>query len=49
MAGADIGAEEGSAALEKAVVGKILGRLIPFLALLYMFCLLDRATSASPR
>ena len=30
------------APLERAVVGKILGRLIPFLAILYVFCLLDR-------
>jgi MFS transporter, ACS family, tartrate transporter len=28
--------------LERAVVGKILWRLIPFLAILYVFCLLDR-------
>lgn len=29
-------------ALERAVVGKLMGRLIPFLAILYVFCLLDR-------
>jgi MFS transporter, ACS family, tartrate transporter len=31
-----------SKALERAVIGKILWRLIPFLAILYVFCLLDR-------
>ena len=32
----------GSYALERAVIKKIMTRLIPFLALLYVFCLLDR-------
>lgn len=31
-----------SEAMERAVVGKMLTRLIPFLAILYVFCLVDR-------
>ena len=33
---------EESKALERAVVAKMMTRLIPFLAILYVFCLLDR-------
>ena len=42
MSLSDSPAPDPSPAVEGAIVGKILVRLIPFLALLYVFCLLDR-------